>query len=417
MMDTKIELAPVQEIPAEKIDVYLWMAFGICFLGNILGGTISTLMSVYLPVVVKSLLGEVGSEQLSYVSAYISALFLVGWALGGFTWGMVSDKIGRARALVLCISCYGVFTWLIHFAATWEQVVVLRLISGFGVGGVLVISATFLSEIWPQRSRSIIIGIVSIGFPIGVFSAGLTNYIVSDWRQAFLIGLLPFSLAILSIWLLKESDQWQTAKLSTSRDRFVFAKEHRSNIVKGVIVFGTMLIGLWAIFSWLPTWVQSLLTSSDGQTERGLTMMLLGAGGLTGGFFSGWVSNALGVRRAMMLCFMGCIIMSLLLFKLNTSFSTIIYIETAALALFFGISQGLLSIYIPQLFPVNIRATATGICFNVGRLVTATAVFFVGTLVSVLGGYGNTILTFSMVFVIGFVTLYLTKDRFTDNKT
>jgi hypothetical protein len=140
-------------------------------------------------------------------------------------------------------------------------------------------------------------------------------------------------------------------------------------------------------------------------------MMLLGGGGLTGGFFSGWVSNALGVRKAMMLCFMGCAIMSWLLFGLNTTFSVIVYAETAALALFFGISQGLLSIYIPQLFPVNIRATATGICFNVGRLVTATAVFFVGTLVTVLGGYGNTILTFSLVFVVGFVTLYFTKNN------
>ncbi len=140
-------------------------------------------------------------------------------------------------------------------------------------------------------------------------------------------------------------------------------------------------------------------------------MMLLGAGGLSGGFFSGWISNALGVRRAMMLCFFGCICMSMLLFGLNKTFSEIVYVETAALALFFGISQGLLSIYIPQLFPVNIRATATGICFNVGRLVTAIAVFFVGALVVAFDGYGNTILTFSIVFVIGFITLYFTKDK------
>jgi hypothetical protein len=60
---------------------------------------------------------------------------------------------------------------------------------------------------------------------------------------------------------------------------------------------------------------------------------------------------------------------------------------------------------------VNIRATATGICFNVGRLVTAVAVFFVGALVAALGGYGSTILTFSSVFVIGFITLYFTKEK------
>jgi MFS family permease len=157
--------------------------------------------------------------------------------------------------------------------------------------------------------------------------------------------------------------------------------------------------------------VQSLLTNSDGQTERGLTMMLLGAGGLTGGFFSGWISNALGVRKAMILCFGGCMIMSVLLFKFNTTFSSIVYVETAGLALFFGISQGLLSNYIPQLFPTAVRATATGFCFNIGRLVTAAAVFFVGTLVTTLNGYGNAIFTFSIVFLIGFLTLVFTRDR------
>lgn len=411
-MDTNLEITSPQKLSAEKVELHLWITFGICFLGNILGGTVSTLMSVYLPVVVKTLLGE-GSE-LNYVSAYISALYLVGWALGGLAWGMISDSIGRARALTLCIACYGLFTSLIHLASSWEQVVFLRLLSGFGVGGVLVISATFLSEVWPKRSRSIIIGVVSIGFPIGVFSAGLTNYIVSDWREAFLIGLLPCIISVLSIWFLKESHQWKESRLAASSRDVKFTKAVKSRLFKGAVIFGTMLIGLWAIFSWLPTWVQSLLTASDGQTERGLTMMLLGAGGLSGGFFSGWISNAIGVRKAMMLCFLGCICMSILLFKFNTDFSKIIYVETAALALFFGISQGLLSIYIPQLFPVHIRATGTGICFNVGRLVTALAVFFVGALVSVFGGYGNTILTFSVVFVIGFVTLYFSNNNTSD---
>ena len=410
MMDTNLEIASAKQLSTEKVGVYLWITFAICFLGNILGGTVSTLMSVYLPVVVKTLLGDV-ADDLNYVSAYINALYLVGWAVGGLVWGMISDSIGRAKALTLCIGCYGLFTSLIHFATSWEQVVAFRLLSGFGVGGVLVISATFLSEIWPQRSRSIIIGVVSIGFPIGVFSAGLTNYIVSDWRQAFLIGFIPFTISILSIWLLKESNQWRESKTFSSAGKIKFTEDVKSNLFKGAVIFGTMLIGLWAIFSWLPTWVQSLLAESDGQSERGLTMMLLGAGGLSGGFFSGWISNAIGVRKAMMICFLGCICMSILLFGLNNTFSKIIYIETAALALFFGISQGLLSIYIPQLFPVNIRATTTGICFNVGRLVTAVAVFFVGALVVVLGGYGNTILTFSIVFVIGFVTLYFSKDK------
>ena len=175
-----------------------------------------------------------------------------------------------------------------------------------------------------------------------------------------------------------------------------------------------MLIGLWGMFSWIPTWVQSLLGTTDGQSERGIAMMLLGAGGLTGGFASGWVSNAFGVRRAMMFCFAGCIVMSAILFGSNESFSTIIYFELALLSFFFGISQGLLSIFIPQLFPVHIRGTFTGICFNVGRIVTSVAIFFVGFLVMFFGGYSNTLLAFAGIFLIGFLTMFFSKDNKTN---
>jgi MFS-type transporter involved in bile tolerance (Atg22 family) len=81
------------------------------------------------------------------------------------------------------------------------------------------------------------------------------------------------------------------------------------------------------------------------------------------------------------------------------------------LALFFGASQGVLSVYIPNLFPVTIRGTATGFCFNTGRLFTATAVLFVGILVSELGGYSNSLFIFSLVFVIGLAVTFFTKEK------
>ncbi len=77
----------------------------------------------------------------------------------------------------------------------------------------------------------------------------------------------------------------------------------------------------------------------------------------------------------------------------------------------FGISQGLLSVYIPLLFPVSIRATATGFCFNIGRIFTATAVLFVGVLVTVLGGYSNALFIFSLVFAIGLIVTIFSKKE------
>jgi len=411
MMSNNIGLTSTVSVNTEKISIHLWVAFALCFLADVLAGTVSTLMSVYLPVVVKDLLGDV-SNELSNVSAYINSLYILGWAIGGFIWGVISDRIGRSKALLLAIGSYGLFTVLTGFASSWELVVASRFLSGFGVGGVLVIAPILLSEIFPEKSRAVFVGILSIGFPVGIFSAGLVNYIVPTWRQGFLIGIVPIAIAIISVWVLRESEKWKTAKSANSvYGKSLFAPEYRNNLWKGAVIFGSMLIGLWAIFSWLPTWVQSLLTTSDGQTERGLSMMLMGAGGLTGGFFSGWISNGLGVRKAMMMCFSACLFLSFLLFGLNTSFSKIVYAEIALLALFFGFSQGLLSVYIPLLFPVSIRATATGFCFNIGRLFTAAAVFFIGALVTTLGGYGNSLLTFSGIFFIGLLAIYFTKEK------
>ncbi len=410
-MNSEVNLAS-PNVGAERISTYFWVLFGICFVSNVLGGTVSTLMSVYLPVVVRDLLGNVTDDRLNQVSAYINALYILGWAVGGFSWGIISDKIGRTKSLVFSIGGYGLFTFLLTYTNTWEMVVLLRMITGFCVGGVLVITATFLSEVWPQKTRAIFLGVLSIGFPVGIFSAGAVNYFVSGWRQGFNIGVVPILLALTAIFFIKESEKWATAKpRSSSTETFTqLIRENGRNLTKGSLVFGFMVIGLWAIFSWLPTWVQSLLTEG-GQAERGISMMLLGGFGLSGGFFSGWISNRYGTRKAMMWCFAGCFVLSCLLFGLTTSFSKLIYIGIAMLALCFGVSQGLLSVYIPQLFPSSIRATATGFCFNIGRLFTAAAVFFVGALVTTLGGYGYAILTFSVVFLFGWITLRFSNDK------
>ena len=402
---------PNLSVDKERISSYLWLMFVTCFLGNVLGGTASTLMSVYLPVVANDLLGQVDAEKLNRVSASINALYFVGWAIGGFTWGVIGDRIGRARSLAMAVGMFGFFTLLVGFAPSWEWVLVFRFFCGFGVGGTLVINTTLLSEVWPERTRAIFIGILSIGFPVGIFSSGALNYFVSSWRQGFMMGILPIGLAIISIWILKESEKWKTSRMLPKENKITIkGSEYRKNLLNGSIIFGSMLIGLWAVFAWVPTWVQSLLADKDSQHERSLSMMLLGAGGLSGGFFSGWVSNALGTRKAMLACFSGCFMLSFLLFKGNTTFSEITLIEIPLLAFTFGISQGLLSVYIPLLFPVSLRATATGFCFNIGRFLTAAAVFFVGALVTTLGGYGNSLFTFSFVFLVGFIFLLFSKN-------
>lgn len=398
-----------QNIVKEKTSSLPIALFVICFLSSALGGTVSTLMSVYLPVVAKDLLATTDQVRLNNISAYISSLFLYGWALGGFTWGVTCDRIGRKKALLLAIACYGSFTVLTGMMPNWWGVVICRFMSGFGVGGVLVAAFTLFSEVWPQKTKAVFIGILSIAFPVGIFSAGLINNVVDSWREGFLVGIIPMALSLSGIWLIKESAHWKESRVQKTQKQALLQGEHSKNLLKGSLIFGTMLIGLWAIFSWLPTWVQSIVTATDGQKERGLSMMLLGMGGLTGGFVSGWIANAFTMRKAMITCFAVCMVMSAILFQANSSFSPIIYAEIAVLAFFFGVSQGVLSAYIPQLFPTSMRATATGFCFNIGRILTATAVLFVGVLVTTLGGLDNAIFTFSLVFAVGLLVMLFKK--------
>ncbi len=406
-----MELTPPHTIEkAEGISFYHWILFAICFLGTAFAGTISTLMSVYLPVAVRDLLGNKDSNELNNISAYINSIFIYGGAVGGLISGILSDKLGRKFAVIFSIASYGIFTILTGLMPNWWAVVICRFFSGFGLGAVLVTTNTIMIEEWPKKTRAIFVGILSIAIPVGIFSAGVIDYFVSSWRQAFLVGILPTALAILSFWSLKESDQWKSNRsIASGKNRnndSLFSGSHIKDLVLGSIIFGTMLIGLWAIFSWLPTWMQTLITSGDGQKERGIGMMMLGMGGLIGGFLSGWLINAFGARNSMLLCFSVCTVLSFVLLKTNTTFSSIIYLEIAVLAFFFGASQGVLSVYIPNLFPVAIRGTATGFCFNIGRLFTATAVLFVGVLVTELGGYGNALFIFSLVFVLGLIVTF-----------
>jgi len=403
---------PVDTAQSKASSTYFALLFILCFVSSVFGGAVSTLMSVYLPVVVKDLQGDLKPEQVNYVSGYINALFIFGWAIGGFTWGYVSDKIGRKKALLYAIACYGIFTVLTGLMPQWPGIMLCRFMSGFGVGGELVIAFTLISEVWPAKSKAVVTGILSIAFPVGIFSAGAINYIVSSWREGFFVGVVPIAMAVIGMFIIKESGVWINHRQNKAADKSnaLFSPKNRREVIVGSLMFGTMLIGLWAIFSWMPTWIQSLI-STDAPKQRGLSMMFLGMGGLTGGFFSGWLVNLMGLRKSMLLCFAVCTVMSFVLFKTNTTFSPVIYAEIAIMALFFGASQGVLSAYIPQLFHTGIRATATGFCFNVGRLFTATAVLFIGVLVSTLGGYGNAIFIFSLVFVLGLIVVLVTGDK------
>jgi MFS family permease len=376
-------------------------------------GISSMLMSVYLPVAVKDLLGNVTDERMNYISAYINSVFLFGSMFGGFAWGFVCDKIGRSKAVIFSTALYALFTILTAFSSSWLLTGFYRFVTGFGVGGVIVTTNILIAELWPEKNRAVALGIVSAAMPVGFIVAGALNNLIPEWRNAFLTGIIPLISAIIAMFVLAEPESWKQSNASSKNEvsKQIFSIDYRKNLVSGSVIFGAMLIGLWAVFSWAPTWVQSITPYGNKANElRGITMMILALSGLVGSMFSVWIVNMIGMRKTMMLCFIVCFIMTAVVFKLNTSVTDTTFIEMGILAFFFGISQGGLSVYIPSLFPTKVRASATGFCFNIGRLFTATVVFFIGALVTFLGGYGNAVFIFSFIFLIGLITTFMSKD-------
>jgi MFS family permease len=330
---------------------------------------------------------------------------------GGVAWGIICDKVGRSKSVMLSTLCYGLFTILTAIAPSWFLVSVCRFFSGFGIGGVLVTTTILIAELWSAKKVAVIQGIVSLAMPVGFFAAGAINNFTEEWRTAYWVGLAPLMIAAFAFFAVPESEKWKTGNQlgETKSMKQMLAVVDKKNLFTGSVIFGAMLIGLWAIFSWAPTWVQSISTSTDVQQQRGDTMMILAGGGIIGSFFSGWIVNAIGLRKTMLMCFAVCFVMAFVVFKLNTTVTVATFAEMALLVFFFGISQGALAVYIPALFPTSVRASATGFCFNVGRLFTGTVVFFIGALVTLLGGYGNAVFIFSFIFIIGFIATWLSK--------
>ncbi len=121
------------------------------FFATAFAGIVSTLMSVYLPVAVKDLLGTKNPDELNTISAYINAVFILGGAVGGFITGVVCDKAGRKKAIIFSIGCFGLFTVLTGYMPTWWGVVICRFFTGFGLGAVLVATTTIMMEEWPEK--------------------------------------------------------------------------------------------------------------------------------------------------------------------------------------------------------------------------------------------------------------------------
>nr|MCU0872756.1 MFS transporter [Pirellulaceae bacterium] len=333
-------------------------------------------------------------DKVGYYSSVIQAAFLVGWALGGGFFGRIGDRLGRARALVLTILTYALFTGLSFFAQTWWQLMLCRFLAALGIGGEWAVGASLLSETWPRRWRPWIAATLQSAVNIGVLLAMVTGVLVSivaassetyAYRSVFLVGILP---ALLVLWIRKavpEPEEWHAAKLAAQHVEpsilDLFRGSVRRTTILTILVCATSLTAHWAFMFWSLQHLRNLpdvkaWTDLQRTTFVSNAMILLMVTSIAGNFLAALIARFLGYRRTICLMCLAYFCSMYVTYSVARSHDNLFWCLCAM-----GVCQGvfgLFTMYMPPLFPTLLRTTGAGFCYNIGRIVAAAGTVFFG---------------------------------------
>jgi MFS transporter, SHS family, sialic acid transporter len=194
-----------------------WMALTAALLGWLFDGFEIGLFPLVGQPALQELLGsEARPADVSRWFSVILAVFLVGAASGGVLFGWLGDRIGRVRAMALSVLTYAVFTGLCGFATQAWHIAVLRFIASLGMGGEWSLGVALVTEIWPDRSRAFLAGLIGAAANVGFILVGLLSLVLSalsqtgsGWRTLMLAGALPAVLTFFIRLFVPESQRWE----------------------------------------------------------------------------------------------------------------------------------------------------------------------------------------------------------------
>ena len=360
--------------------------------------------------------------NIGYYGSVLFALFLFGWGLS-MMWGPIGDRIGRVRTLMLTILCYSLFTLLCGFVTNIWQLAVLRVLCGFGIGGEQPIGAAYVAEELDESRRKLGAGLMHTGYYFGFFFAALANYFIGatyGWRWMFIFGGVPALLIGFIRYGVRESAKWQEQFGDVRRRpkmRVAFGKLFSSAYMRRTIVmsglFLTSIIGLWAGSIYVPTAVTQIAVRSgyvaaDAARLASYGSMVLAIGTILGCIAAPMLAERMGRRMAMALFF------TMMGISILISFGYVFYLTTSALMWFYvcifalgfgGANFAMYTLWLPEQYPTDCRASAIGFISSVGRFVGVAIVFILGAGISSYGSLGVPVAVTSIAFVFGLLLL------------
>lgn len=334
----------------------------------------------------------------------VTALFLVGWGIGGMVFGALGDRYGRARMLTLTVLIYSLCTGLSFFSHSMLDFTIFRFLTGIGVGGVFGLAVALIAETVPDKARPGALGMLQVLSTVGNVTAGLislgiaaleTHQVIAGgtgWRWMFLIGALPAFMLVFSRGRLKEPEPWLRAKQAglvgqgswyAPYQRLLGQRRWRRNLVVGAVIASTGVVGVWAIAEFavdLQRQVFGAFFKAQGldgaalkdaiNTRIALCFMLQMLGAAAGMALFTRLATTLGRRPAFALGFSAALVITALIYWKMNSPNDALWMMPLMGACQLGPLAGF-AIYLPELFPNSLRSTGTSFCYNLGRFAAA----------------------------------------------
>jgi MFS family permease len=354
----------------------------------------------------------------------LTALLLIGWAIGGVMFGRIADRIGRTRTLMLTMVLYGVGTALCAVAPNIWTLAIFRLIASLGIGGEWAAGAAMVAETVPENRRLEAGALLYTSAPVGLFLASFVNYQIAgvwmpdspevSWRWVFACGLLPAFVALLVRLFVKEPERWKSMKGKVAIPRLaeLFTPAYRPYVISGFLTAVIALLTWWSCNAFIPV-VSTGLAQAEAAArglDRSATLALSESwkalatdsfnwGGLLGTLLTVPIAKFFGRRTMFALYFAGSAAAVMLTFGLDLPPETRLRMYFLIGLTVFGVF-GSFTYYLPELFPTRLRGTGAGFCYNIGRVVAAAGPFVVGEIAA--QGTGTAIKT---LFWVGFIPI------------
>ncbi len=396
------------------------MGFWASWFGWTLDGMDSVIYALVLSPALKELLPKSGlassPADIAFAGSILFALFLVGWGFS-FIWGPLADRFGRARCLAATILIFSVFTGAAALAQNVWELALFRFVAGIGIGGEWAMAGTYVAEAWPEDRRKMGAGYLQTGYYAGFFLAAALNFTVGarfGWRAMFLCGAAPILVALFTLSRVKEPPRWETAHAGPQSHPLVrlFAGRYLRRTIVNTILVSVAIIGLWAGTVYEPTALLTLARNAGFGAVNAIRLASLGTAVLSVGTIIGCLlapvlAERFGRKRTLAGYFVGMALSILL------AFGWAFYLPNGLLpfilVLFFlGLAGGnfaIFSLWLPEQYGTDVRATAFAFCTSIGRFLGAGANFLIAAMIQSVGTLGYVIALTAIPFLLGLAAI------------